>query len=106
MNSVYTIICNFSLAESGPLNECWVVNLANREDAVRAFQFKMRECGALQIGNMVEVAGEKWPVEKLFDYLRTTGSCHETYNGIELNRWFVRCEKVCDTYDEEALSFA
>ena len=106
MNSVYTIICSFSLSESDPLNECWIVNLANREDAVRAFQFKMKECGALQIGNTVEVAGERMAVEKLFDQLLTTGCCHETYNGRSLNRWFVRYEKVYDTYDEDAVSFA
>lgn len=106
MNSVYTIICSFSLSESDPLNECWIVNLANREDAVRAFQFKMNECGALQIGNMVVVDGERLTAEKLFDQLLTTGRCYETYNGIALNRWFVRCEKVYDTYDEDAVSFA
>jgi len=104
---VYTIIANFSVGDYDDyLNEeCWIANFKNREDAVEAFRFKMKETGCLDADGKVILDGEAETVEELFTRLLSSGCCYDGYEGSERNRWFVRGEEVQEKFGGENIAW-
>ena len=108
----YTLIDFFSIGDGEP-DECWVANYANREDALKAFKFKIHEaeknCGSGTLIDeeervVVDSRGNKMTLDELFDDLLSNGECYESVAGSCRDKWFVRGEDVQRSFDESVIA--
>ena len=105
MKKMFTIIDMFAIEDYAEPDQCWVANFSSKEIAIKAFAFKLKECGALDENGLVtSEIGEKTSVEQLFNDLLTNGNVFKTTNETTDN-WFIRGERVNDKFDDEIETF-
>ena len=108
MAKVYTIIDFFSIEKYGEPDQCWVANFSDKENAIAAFESKLKECKALDADGRVAVAtetNEKMSVRELFESMLSGGFCFNFCNGSQSDNWFVRGEEIQTDFNAERISW-
>lgn len=110
MAKVYTIIDFFSIEDNGEPDQCWVANFSDKENAIAAFESKLKEIEALDADGKVSVASktnenEKMTVRELFESMLSGGFCFNFYNGSQSDNWFVRGEEIQTDFNAERISW-
>ena len=108
MANVYTIIDFFSVDDYGEPDQCWVANFSEKENAILAFESKLRETKVLDADGKVVVDLDKdvrKSARELFEEMLTGGFCYVSINGSQTDKWFVRGEEIQTYFNEEKISW-
>lgn len=109
MAKVYTIIDFFSVEDYGEPDQCWVANFSEKENAIAAFESKLKETEAVDADGKVILdteANERVTVRDLFEKMCSGGFCFSFYNGSQKDNWFVRGEDIQTDFNAERISWS